>query len=479
MIAEFRGAHALATRSTLGAAKPEAGSMPAGRRPQRLERCRRRRAAISPASATTRRCAGRARSCRSCASARSRPRTRACSDPRHRAAAARDRAVPLPPAEGVRRHGARLRGRGRHPGGDRARLPVDGLERRQPRLPPLDPRLLRPRDPARGVGRQPGCADRLVDRARRRPRAQGRRRVHRQRPLAVLLRRRQLGLEHAGRHRLRRRRQDRGRLAAVPGAEVRLRDHRHLVRHGHGRPPAARTSRSPSCSCRSAARWRCSAAAAGSSIRAPRSTPARSIAFRSWRPPAIRWRPPAVGAAEGAYELFLASMAKRAGTYTGAKVADFQAVQIKVARARCLIDSARQLLRQSAIAFQDGGGAQRGAGPGDQAALPRAVGLRRQPGARGGGDAVVVLRRAGPLHARSAAAAPARRAWPSPSISRSTSTSPARPSASTRWAARMPIRRCEGPIGFDVASCSNCADTEGNWARILMADVTDIEGASS
>src|SRR5262245_41885466 len=62
--------------------------------------------------------------------------------------------------------------------------------------------------------------------------------------------------------------------------------------------------------------------------------------------------PAALGAAEGAYELFLESMAKRTGTYTGARVADFQAVQIKVARARCLIDSARDLLRQSAIAFQ-------------------------------------------------------------------------------------------------------------------------------
>jgi 3-hydroxy-9,10-secoandrosta-1,3,5(10)-triene-9,17-dione monooxygenase len=60
----------------------------------------------------------------------------------------------------------------------------------------------------------------------------------------------------------------------------------------------------------------------------------------------------ALGAAEGAYELFVESMARRAGTYTGAKVADFQAVQIKVARARCLIDTARHLLRQSAIAFQ-------------------------------------------------------------------------------------------------------------------------------
>jgi 3-hydroxy-9,10-secoandrosta-1,3,5(10)-triene-9,17-dione monooxygenase len=63
--------------------------------------------------------------------------------------------------------------------------------------------------------------------------------------------------------------------------------------------------------------------------------------------------PAAVGAAEGAYELFMETMARRTGTYTGARVADFQAVQIKVARARCLIDSARSFLRQSAIAFQE------------------------------------------------------------------------------------------------------------------------------
>jgi 3-hydroxy-9,10-secoandrosta-1,3,5(10)-triene-9,17-dione monooxygenase len=62
--------------------------------------------------------------------------------------------------------------------------------------------------------------------------------------------------------------------------------------------------------------------------------------------------PAALGAAEGAYELFVEATAKRTGTYTGARVADFQAVQIKVGRARCLIDSARHLLRHSAIAFQ-------------------------------------------------------------------------------------------------------------------------------
>src|SRR5262249_16389014 len=71
------------------------------------------------------------------------------------------------------------------------------------------------------------------------------------------------------------------------------------------------------------------------------------IVAASSHPPA----PAALGAAEGAYELFVTNRGKGAGTYTGAKVADFQAVQIKLARARCLIDAARLLLRESAIAF--------------------------------------------------------------------------------------------------------------------------------
>jgi 3-hydroxy-9,10-secoandrosta-1,3,5(10)-triene-9,17-dione monooxygenase len=60
----------------------------------------------------------------------------------------------------------------------------------------------------------------------------------------------------------------------------------------------------------------------------------------------------ALGAAQGAHELFVETMAKRTGTYTGAKISEFQAVQIKVARARCLIDSSRELMRQSAIELQ-------------------------------------------------------------------------------------------------------------------------------
>jgi 3-hydroxy-9,10-secoandrosta-1,3,5(10)-triene-9,17-dione monooxygenase len=59
----------------------------------------------------------------------------------------------------------------------------------------------------------------------------------------------------------------------------------------------------------------------------------------------------ALGAAEGAYEHVTNSFRTRLGTYTGAKVSDFQAVQIRVAKARALIDSARYLMRESALMF--------------------------------------------------------------------------------------------------------------------------------
>ena len=61
----------------------------------------------------------------------------------------------------------------------------------------------------------------------------------------------------------------------------------------------------------------------------------------------------ALGAAEGALEHVTRSFKSRIGTYTGAKVSEFQAVQIKIARARALVDSARYLMRQSAIAFEE------------------------------------------------------------------------------------------------------------------------------
>ena len=62
--------------------------------------------------------------------------------------------------------------------------------------------------------------------------------------------------------------------------------------------------------------------------------------------------PTALGAAEGAFHHVQNSFKTRVGTYTGAKVSDFQAVQVKLAKARCLIDSARFLMRESAIEFQ-------------------------------------------------------------------------------------------------------------------------------
>src|SRR5262245_50535719 len=61
-------------------------------------------------------------------------------------------------------------------------------------------------------------------------------------------------------------------------------------------------------------------------------------------------------------------------------------------------------------------GAQRGPGSGDETALPRLYGFRREPGARGGRDPVVVLRRPGPLYQRPAAAAPARRPCHQPAL---------------------------------------------------------------
>jgi len=61
----------------------------------------------------------------------------------------------------------------------------------------------------------------------------------------------------------------------------------------------------------------------------------------------------ALGAAEGAYQHVVNSFKTRMGTYTGAKVADFQAVQIRIARARALIDGARYLMRESALVFQN------------------------------------------------------------------------------------------------------------------------------
>lgn len=62
----------------------------------------------------------------------------------------------------------------------------------------------------------------------------------------------------------------------------------------------------------------------------------------------------ALGAAEGAWEHVKERFASRTGTYTGAKVSDFQAVQVKMARSRVLIDSARSLMRESAMAFGRG-----------------------------------------------------------------------------------------------------------------------------
>ena len=62
--------------------------------------------------------------------------------------------------------------------------------------------------------------------------------------------------------------------------------------------------------------------------------------------------PAALGAAEGAYEMFSASMAKRIGYLHRRQSRRFPGRADQGGRARCLIDFGAQLLRQSAIAFQ-------------------------------------------------------------------------------------------------------------------------------
>lgn len=110
------------------------------------------------------------------------------------------------------------------------------------------------------------------------------------------------------------------------GAEERLPDHRYLVCDGHGRHG------------QQGHRGR-----GGVRARAPRA-----------RPRPLPRRPGASGrCAEQRLERVKESFTTRVGTYTGAKVGDFQAVQIKLAEARCLIDSARYLMRESAMIFQE------------------------------------------------------------------------------------------------------------------------------
>ena len=232
--------------------------------------CRRRRAAISPPSATTRRCAARARSCRCCASARRRPRTRACCCARTSSCCTRPGCF----ASTSRRPSAAWSSTSWRSSTFRPRSRA--AARRRPGTSAISPRhhwMLGYYDPETQHEVWDANPDALIASsialAAGRG-AQGRRRLRRQRPLAVLLRRRQFRLEHARRHGLRRRRQDAGRLAALPGAEDRLRDHRHLVRDGHGRHRQQghrrqRAVRAGAPRARAAAH-----AAAATSIRAPR-----------------------------------------------------------------------------------------------------------------------------------------------------------------------------------------------------------------
>ena len=222
----------------------------------------------------------------------------------------------------------------------------------QRRLPSLDPRILRSRNPARSVGREPGRADRLVHRTRRRPRPEGGRRLRHQRSLAVLL-----GGGNSDWNMLAvsiyaddEKTPIDWRLCLVPKSDYEIVDTWYAMGMAATGSKDVAVSGAIRAGASGACRFR--AAAAAPSIPAPPLNPGALYRIPIVAASSHPLAPAALGAAEGAYELFLETMAKRAGTYTGAQVADFQAVQIKVARARCLIDSARDLLRQSAIGLQ-------------------------------------------------------------------------------------------------------------------------------
>ncbi len=117
----------------------------------------------------------------------------------------RCRAVPHAAAGPRRRQRTRLRHVHRCRGRNRPRLCVEQLEFDEPGQPPLDAGDVAGPGPARGLGPRAGRADRLVRGLPGRPCRVHRRRLQAVRPLAVLQRRRQRRLEHARRHRYRRR----------------------------------------------------------------------------------------------------------------------------------------------------------------------------------------------------------------------------------------------------------------------------------
>ena len=179
------------------------------------------------------------------------------------------------------------------------------------------------------MGREPGRAHRLLDRARRGPRPQGGWRfvVSGRWPFSS-------GVDNSGWNMLAVTiyEGERGRLAALRGAEERLQGDRHLVCDGHDRHRLEGRGSARGVRARAA---RAAAHALPRRPGAPRRGAERGRALRhplvaaSGHPLAGA----ALGAAEGAFEHVHETFRKRTGTYTGAKVSDFQAVQIKLARA--------------------------------------------------------------------------------------------------------------------------------------------------
>ena len=175
------------------------------------------------------------------------------------------------------------------------------------------------------------------------------------------------------------------RLCLVPKSDYEIIDTWHAMGMA---APAARTSPSRTCSCRSGARSRSSGPRRlehpGAALNRGALFGIRIIGGR--RHSALR-TPASIGAAEGAYEHFVAKRWPSAWAPIPARRSrTFQAVQIKLARARCDDRLRPRAVAQRLDRASGDVGARRGPRHGDQAALPRAVGLRGDAGARGRRD---------------------------------------------------------------------------------------------
>jgi len=128
------------------------------------------------------------------------------------------------------------------------------------------------------------------------------------------------------------RRRSARRLPHVPAAQVAVRGHRRLAGARDARD-GSMTVVAKDVFVPSTRRFACWMRAAATDFPARRAIPTRPTACRSRRSAGTESAPARSANAQGALELAIAAVKERSTNYTGAKMRDFQAVQLRVARA--------------------------------------------------------------------------------------------------------------------------------------------------